>query len=167
MGNSTTETYLPLSRGIREHLPKMVKECRLARYVYDLLLIDAHHTGELRGKVAISIREIATFLGINYYTAYNAVRWLKDNGYITYESAKNQNSATLFTIEKYKTVEDFPPLALLVVEPKANRRFWSQNQRLTKSTTKANPVGMVISKSYRPLITVKNISLYIVEKSRK
>lgn len=105
----TDETYLPLSRGIRDHLPKMVKECRLARYVYDLLLIDAHHTGELRGKVAISIREIATFLGVHYQTAYDAVRWLKENRYITYEPAKNQNSATLFTIVKYKTVHDFPP----------------------------------------------------------
>ena len=108
MRHPTNETYLPLSRGIREHLPKMVKECRLARYVYDLLLIDAHHTGDMRGKVAISIREIATFLGVNYYTVYKAVRWLKENGYITYEPAKNQNSATLFTITKYKTVADFP-----------------------------------------------------------
>ena len=138
MGHPTNETYLPLSRGIREHLPKMVKECRLARYVYDLLLIDAHHTGELRGKVAISIREIATFLGIDYYTAYNAVRWLKNNGYITYEPAKNQNSATLFTIEKYKTVEDFPPPgafgpktkgkpSLLVSGPRAHQKHYKSD----------------------------------------
>lgn len=126
MQHPTDESYLPYSRGLEEHLPRMARECRLALYVYNLLLFRADYRGPNRGKVAISIRQIANFFGVDYHTAYNAVKWLKDNGYITYEPARNQHSATRFTITKYKTVEDFIPSSAFGREtkgsPKANQK---------------------------------------------
>ena len=107
MGNPTTETYVPLSRGLIDHLPGMAKGCRLALYVY--LIINARYSGSHKGKFASSFADISLFLGVHYKTVWKAAQWLKEKKYIAYVGAKNQHDVTIFTITKYKTVEDFVP----------------------------------------------------------
>lgn len=105
--HQSDETWVPLSRGLRDHLAGMATGCRLALYIY--LLIEAKHTGLHKGKVAASFSDLALALGVHYSTLYKAAQWLKEQGYITYEPAKNQWSVTVFTVTKYKNVEDFIP----------------------------------------------------------
>ena len=105
--HQTDETYVPLSRGLRDHLPGMAKGCRLALYIY--LLIEAKHTGPNKGKVAASFSDLALALKVHYQTLYRAAQWLSEKEYIVYEPAKNQYGITVFTITKYKTVADFIP----------------------------------------------------------
>ncbi len=78
MGNPTTETYVPLSRGLKDHLPRMAKGCRLALYIY--LLIEARHAGPHKGKVAVSFADLALFLGVHYQTIVKAAHGLKKDG---------------------------------------------------------------------------------------
>ena len=105
MTNSTTESYIPLSRGLKDHLPGMAKGYRLALYIY--LLLEASYKGKYKGKVSVSFPEIAILFEVHPQTIYKAARELREGGYITYTGAKNQHSATVVTICKYKTVEDF------------------------------------------------------------
>jgi len=87
MRNPTNETYVPLSRGLKDHLPGMAKGYRLNLYIY--LLIEARHSGPNRGKVAVSFSDLALFFDVHYQTIVKAARGLKEDGYITYQPAKS------------------------------------------------------------------------------
>lgn len=101
--SKTHETYVPLSRGIVEHL-KVLKGTPLTVYVY--LLAEAKYTGSGKGTLKKKISDIASDIEIDYKTVHLALNKLKDK-YITIKPAKNQHSLTEFKILKYKTVYDF------------------------------------------------------------
>lgn len=122
MRNPTNETYVPLSRGLKDHLPRMAKGYRLNLYIY--LLIEARHSGPNRGKVAVSFSDLALFFDVHYQTILKAAHGLKEDGYITYQPAKNQHNVTTFTITKYKTVEAF-----LALSPETNSEVRARYER--------------------------------------
>ena len=105
-GSQTTETYVPLSRGLDEHLAG-VSGTALKLYIH--LLINSVHAGPDKGKCAKGFSEIAAHLGLSYEAVRRAVKELKPR-YLSYKPAKNQHGVTVFTITKYKTVSDFTPL---------------------------------------------------------
>ena len=114
----TDETWVPLSRGIEEHLPKMVGGCRAALWI--LLLVRAQFSGPMFGKVIASFKELADALGVSYSTVYRAAQDLKKVGSIDYEPASNQHRHTVFTVNKYKGVEDFHPIVALSISDKSS-----------------------------------------------
>ena len=106
MSNPTTETYVPLSRGLDEHLAGM---SGTALKIYIHLLINSVHAGPDKGKCAKGFNEIAARLSLSYEAVRRTVKELKPR-YLTYKPAKNQHGVTVFTLTKYKTVSDFAPL---------------------------------------------------------
>jgi hypothetical protein len=100
---TTAETYVPLSRGIREHLCKLSGN---AVKVYIYLLTTASFAGPKRGQVVTSFEDLASDLGMHRSTVYKATRKLRPY-YVEWAPAKNQHDVTIFTIQKYKSVEDF------------------------------------------------------------
>ena len=130
MGNPTDGTYVPLSRGIEEHLPKMVGGCRAALWL--LLLVRAQHSGPNRGKVNASFRELADALGVSYPTAYRAAQDLKKVGLIAYEPAPNQHRPTAFRVSKYKGVGDFHPTAALIKSDESSKVALINNETAVK-----------------------------------
>ncbi len=102
-GVKGSKTYVPLSRGWRDHLPKLTGN---AVKLYNLLLIDAKFAGPNKGKVAMSFADLARELRIHKTSVVRAVRELQPH-YIALEPAKNQHSATVFTVKRYKAITDF------------------------------------------------------------
>jgi hypothetical protein len=124
--SKTGETYVPLSRGIVDHL-KFIKGMPLTIYIF--LLAEAKFTGENKGIVKRKIRDIASELEIDYKTTHTALTKLKKLKYITIKTAKNQHSLTEFKILKYKTVSDFLKKEQHPNSPQAD----------TQATTQATP----------------------------
>jgi len=118
----TDETYVPLSRGLKDHLPGMAKGYRLNLYIY--LLIEARHSGPNKGRIAVSFADLALFFDVHYQTIVKAARGLKEDGYITYQPAKNQHNVTTFTVTKYKTAADF-----LALSPETNSKVRARSER--------------------------------------
>ncbi|MDD5008174.1 MAG: hypothetical protein PHC68_07195 [Syntrophorhabdaceae bacterium] len=102
--NQTDETYVPLSRGLAEHLKNLsgnqVK-------IYILLLIRAAFQGPLKGRVAMSFKELGLELNMHHVTAFNECKELKEMGYIDWIPASNQWKETVFIIQRYKSIGDF------------------------------------------------------------
>ena len=105
-GSQTTETYVPLSRGLDEHLAGV---SGTALKVYIHLLINSVHAGSDKGKCAKGFSDISAHLSLSHEAVRRAVKELKPR-YLTYKPAKNQHGVTVFEIAKYKTVSDFSPL---------------------------------------------------------
>ncbi len=101
----TTETYVPLSRGLDEHLERMPGD---SLRVFIHLLLNAVYAGPNRGKCATSFGAIATHLGVSYEVARRAAKKLTPR-YVIYVPAKNQHGVTVFEILRNKTVPDFAP----------------------------------------------------------
>ena len=99
----TDETYVPLSRGLKEHLKDMSSH---AVKVYIFLLLDARFCGPMKGALSITIRDIATDLKMNRNVVWKALQELSGK-YIEIEKGKNQYSMSIINITKYKTVSDF------------------------------------------------------------
>jgi len=99
----SSESYAPISRGLRKHLAGLSGN---AVKLYLELLLAADFAGPHKGKVAATFTELATRLKMHRITIYKAAKKLKPK-YITWEGAKNQLDTTIFTIVKYKSVEDF------------------------------------------------------------
>ncbi len=99
----TDETFVCLSRGWCEHLAKLSGN---AVKLYNWLLIKAKFSGPDKGKVAASFRDIGMELRVHFQTAYKAAQELRPR-YITWEPAKNQYGVTVFTVSRYKAIEDF------------------------------------------------------------
>lgn len=99
----TGETYVPLSRGLREHLPKLSGN---AIKLYLLLLMDAKFAGPDKGTFSISFRDLASDLSIDRQTAFKAARELRPY-YIEWTPGKNQFNVTQFRVKKYKVILDF------------------------------------------------------------
>lgn len=121
--SKTDETYVPLSRGIVEHL-KSIKGMPATVYIY--LLAEAKFVGPEKGILKKKISDVAADLEVDYKTIHAALNKLKGK-YIAIKPAKNQHSLTEFKILKYKTVDDF-----------------SQGEQLPKSpvaTGEATPVA--------------------------
>ena len=97
------ESWLPLSRGLDEHLPYLSGN---AVKVFLHILINAHWFGDSKGKYTASINQIATELKMGYMATYNAVRELNPE-HVIFEPGKNQYSSSVFTIMNYKTIKDF------------------------------------------------------------
>ena len=98
-----SETYVTLSRGLREHLAKLSGN---ATKLYVLLLIDAKFAEPDKGKVAASFKDLAVALGIHKSSVVRAARELRPH-YIRWQSAANQYGVTIFTVQRYKVVADF------------------------------------------------------------
>ena len=89
--------YVPLRRGIFEHLP-VFSFAETKVYVALLCLADFR-----TGKAIISISDLADAIGCSYKTAQLAVGRLAAMKYISVSKAQNQWRDTIFTIKKYKT----------------------------------------------------------------
>lgn len=102
--SKTNSTYVPLSRGLEEHIPDMnAQACRI--YIY--MLIKAKAIGTDKGKFNISIGLLANDLKMHRVTMQKIITDHLKNKYISIKPGKNQHSQTEFTILKYKTVHDF------------------------------------------------------------
>ena len=104
----SNETYVPLSRGIRDHLIRMTgNEVKL--YLY--LLINARFNGPKKGQVTGTFAEISESLGWHYETTRKTMRSLIKQKYIYFlKKAINQHSTNLIFIHKYKALSDFAPV---------------------------------------------------------
>ncbi len=114
-----SKTYVPLSRGWRDHLPRLTGN---AVKLYNLLLIDAKFAGPNKGKVAMSFADLARELRIHKTSVVRAVRELQPH-YIALEPAKNQHSATVFTVKRYKAITDFAGSASAPAKDSAGRKM--------------------------------------------
>lgn len=101
----TTETYVPLSRGLLDHLPRISGTCLK---IYLAMLILAKPVGDDRGQLRISVRDLSEVTGIGIRHIQNGVAFLCEHGYITrINLGTNQYATTAFRVERYKTVADF------------------------------------------------------------
>ncbi len=136
------ETYVPLSRGWREHLAMLSGN---AVKLYTLLLIDAKFAGPNKGKVAMSFADLARELRIHKTSVVRAVRELQPH-YIALEPAKNQHSATVFTVKRYKAITDFAGSASAPAKDSAGRKMQPAegvpvakcDQRVSSTARKSN-----------------------------
>jgi hypothetical protein len=101
--NISTESYVPVSRGLRQHLSKMSGN---AAKLYLELLLSAEFRGPNKGRTASTFAQLGTQLRMNRQSVHAAAKRLRPI-YIDWEPAKNQHDATIFTVQKYKSVEDF------------------------------------------------------------
>jgi len=157
----TDETWVPLSRGIEEHLPRMVGGCRAALWL--LLLVRAQHSGPNRGKVNATFRELADALGVGYSTAYRAAQDLKKVGLIAYEPAPNQHRPTAFTVSKYKGVGDFHPIVALINSEESSKTALINNETAAKKQRKSKPDKVTNISELQDPNNDKNVNKYIVE----
>ena len=123
----TDETFVCLSRGWCEHLAKLSGN---AVKLYNWLLIKAKFCGRDKGKVAASFREIGIELRVHFQTVHKAAKELMPK-YITWEAAKNQHGVTIFTVQRYKAIEDF------AVSRRAKSRLTAEGQHV--DSTPPNP----------------------------
>ncbi|MFZ1971617.1 MAG: hypothetical protein WAU89_02165 [Candidatus Acidiferrales bacterium] len=103
MGATSSESYAPVSRGLREHLPTMSGN---AVKLYLDLLLNAAFSGPNKGHVAVSFAELALRLRMHKQTIHKAARELRPY-FIDWSGAKNQHGVTVFAIQKYKSIKDF------------------------------------------------------------
>jgi hypothetical protein len=96
-------SYVPVSRGLRNHLRSLSGN---AVKLYLELLLAAAFNGPEKGQVAATFGDLALRLGMHKQTIYRAAEELRPR-YVVWKSAKNQHSVTVFTIQKYKNVGDF------------------------------------------------------------
>jgi hypothetical protein len=101
--SATSESYVPVSRGLRDHLPTMSSN---AVKLYVDLLLTAAFTGPTKGQVAASFAELGLRLRMHKQTVHEAARTLRPY-FIDWQAAKNQHGITVFTIQKYKSIKDF------------------------------------------------------------
>jgi hypothetical protein len=99
----SNQSYVPFSRGFREHLPNLSGN---AVKLYVELLLAARFAGPHKGEVAVSFADLALGLGMHKQTVHAAAGKLRPH-YITWKAAKNQHGITVFTIQKYKSIKDF------------------------------------------------------------
>lgn len=131
----TNETYVPLSRGILEHFPSLPP---LSFKIYVFLLIKAEFIGKNKGKYKIPISDIANLMGVHYQTVWKCIKKDLENKFITVKPGKNQYCSTIFTILKYKTVQDFIKSALSAqVESNTKGDTESEFKARLKATLKA------------------------------
>ena len=138
--NPTWETMTPVSDGLRAHHASMGPH---ASFVYHHLLLCARKTGEHKGKVFMTMGDLAEELAISKSTVHRACAKLKGE-YIEYEPSKNQNSVTVFTILKHKTMADFMKLKKNAVSPEGQRRNsggTAEEQRWNSGGTAAEQRG--------------------------
>jgi hypothetical protein len=100
---ASSESYAPVSRGLRKHLAEMTGN---AVKLYLELLLSAAFAGPKKGQVAVSFEELAMNLKMHKQTAYKTARTLRPY-FIDWEAAKNQHDVTVFTIQRYKSIKDF------------------------------------------------------------
>ena len=127
----TDETYVPLSRGLEAHLPKL---SGLAVKLYIKSLIRAKFTGPDKGKFSASFSDLALELGVHYQSVYKAAKELKPY-YITWKPARNQYGGTVFEVQRFKTVEDFA----LSHTTKSNTKSEVKASRKQGKSTPSNP----------------------------
>lgn len=123
----TDETFVCLSRGWCEHLAKLSGN---AVKLYNWLLIKAKFSGPDKGKITASFREIGMELRVHFQTVHKAAKELRPR-YITWEAAKNQHGVTIFTVQRYKAIEDF------AVSRRAKSRLTAGGQHV--DSTPQNP----------------------------
>jgi hypothetical protein len=99
----SSESYQPVSRGLRKHLAALSGN---AVKLYLELLLSANFAGPNKGQVATTFVELAARLKMHRTTVHRAAKKLQPR-YIMWEGAKNQLDTTIFTIVKYKSVKDF------------------------------------------------------------
>ncbi len=127
----TDETYVPLSRGLEAHLPKL---SGLALKLYIKSLIRAKFIGPDKGKFSASFSDLALELGVHYQSVYKAAKELKPY-YITWKPARNQYGGTVFEVQRFKTVEDFA----LSHTTKSNTKSEVKASRKQGKSTSSNP----------------------------
>jgi hypothetical protein len=98
-----SESYAPVSRGLRQHLAGMSGN---AVKLYLELLLSAAFAGPSKGQVAVTFAELALTLSQHKQTIHKAARELRPY-FIQWEPAKNQYGVTVFTIQRYKSIKDF------------------------------------------------------------
>jgi hypothetical protein len=101
--HASSESYAPVSRGLRKHLSEMTGN---AVKLYLELLLSAAFTGPNKGQVAATFAELALRLKMHKQTVHRAARKLRPYS-IQWEAAKNQHDVTVFTIQRYKSIKDF------------------------------------------------------------
>jgi hypothetical protein len=74
--------------------------------LYVELLLAANFAGQHKGKVAATFAELSIRLNMHRITVFKAAKELRPR-YIIWDPAKNQFDTTIFTIQKYKSVQDF------------------------------------------------------------
>ena len=99
----STESYVPVSRGLRGHLPKLSGN---AVKLYLELLLSATFSGPRKGQVATTFAELGRNLRMHRQTVFKAAQKLRPY-FVQWEGAKNQYDTTIFTVQKYKSVKDF------------------------------------------------------------
>ena len=99
----STESYVPVSRGLRGHLPKLSGN---AVKLYLELLLSATFSGPHKGQVATTFAELGRNLRMHRQTVFKAAQKLRPY-FVQWEGAKNQYDTTIFTVQKYKSVKDF------------------------------------------------------------
>ena len=100
----TDETYAPISRGLIEHLRSLTAA---ALKVYLWLLLTAAWKGAMKGKVAVSVREISGATSLGRSTISRALAELEPYYIERIAEGRNQHDQSIFKIRKYKTVSDF------------------------------------------------------------
>jgi hypothetical protein len=100
---TSSESYAPVSRGLRQHLAKMSGN---AVKLYLELLLSAAFAGPNKGQIAVSFAELAMSLKMHRQTVHKAARKLRPY-FIEWEPAKNQHDVTVFKIQKFKSIKDF------------------------------------------------------------
>ena len=151
--NRTSETYVPLSRGLDEHLTSM---SGTALKVYIHLLINSVHAGPDKGKCAKGFSEISAQLGLSYEAVRRAVKELKPR-YLTYKPAKNQHSVTVFKIIKYKVASDFAPLRSAAIK----------NEGSTDAAEELLPSPATEHRRSNPRSPLKDKELRVPKKDKK
>lgn len=98
---TTQKGYVPLRRGLVEHLPKMPSTA-LKAYVALLCLAD-HKTGT----VEISTRQLAETLGVSLGAAHRAIKALEsDPAYITYSPSTSSHAESTIKILRFLPVDN-------------------------------------------------------------
>ena len=99
--------FVPLSRGIREHLKNFPDS---ALKLYLSLLVRARFAGPKKGTCVANFSELSEELDMGQAQMQRAANWLRGK-YVDYQKAPNQNGITRWTILKYKgMVSDFAPI---------------------------------------------------------
>lgn len=104
----TTETYVPLSRGLLEHLHALTP-AEVKTYVALLILASPFTSGgRERGCVTVSQRELGEHINMFPSQLSRTMKSLVDSGYIeVLESGVNRWRPSRYRITKYKSVRNF------------------------------------------------------------
>ena len=155
----TNETYVPLSRGLLDHLPDM-SGLELKIYVAFLLIANPFdRRGAKKGSLSMSSTEIAELLGADRGNVSRAIKCLSEKGYIGVErSGKNQHRTTTYTIKKYKNVSDFAAVSAAVsAAVELTPAKTAALQQHDSSTTAAEPEDASVNACLQPYKNIENI----------